>query len=781
VSPEKPLIRRWGDRHVSGHESVTILPGALTASPAAPPTRHGVHSWRIGAFPRRRVDQKGLTARLGLQDLFAGITCSVLSVAYCLSFATLIFSGPLSGLLGYGIAIGLLSASIGALVIGIRSTLPIVIAGPDSPTSAVLAVLVANFVHRLVAEATIDDVVKPAIVLMSLVTALTGAVLLLLGLTRAGRAIRFIPYPVIGGFLGATGWLIAVGGVQVTAGEHVTIDSASSLLNSSTSGKLLAALIVAAALLLARRWLRSALVVPAVLLIGVVGVHLTLLSLGIPLAEAQASGWMFGPQLNVVLAPPWDGDDLRRFPWEMLPSLAGDILSVVFVVAITLLLNTTGVELATRREADLDQELKSHGIANLIIATLGGYISVTSLSRTTINYLAGATGRLSAMTVAAILAAVIAVDSSFLGYVPKCVLGGLLFYLGADLLYRWLVDSSRRLALLEYLSLLGIAFIIIKWGFVAGLLIGVVIGCATFAFSASRIPVIKFSFDGSEYRSSLDRGPEELTVLAEYGDELQGMSLQGYLFFGSASRLHAHVKGLLAARPRCRFIVFDLRLVTGTDSSATNSFKQIKQVADGCGTQLALVNMTRELVSAFRTTGVISDDVLVVSDLDHALEQCENAIIAAHQTSGSEAKSLLAWLTQMVGAEHAHDLAKECQRLEVSAGEIIVRQGDAADSMHFILDGRVSVVVNGGNRPKVRVRSLGPHTMIGEMGLIAGQDRSATIEAEVPSVLYVLKADAFERVRATNPALFQALLAYVVTVMAERLSFANRAIEALQR
>jgi sulfate permease, SulP family len=227
-------------------------------------------------------------------------------------------------------------------VIGIRSTLPIVIAGPDSPTSAVLAVLVANFVHRLVAEGTIDDALKPAIVLMSLVTALTGAVLLLLGLTRAGRAIRFIPYPVIGGFLGATGWLIAVGGVQVTTGEHVTIDSASSLLNSSTSAKLLAGLIVAAALLLARRWLRSSLVVPAVLLIGVVGVHLALLSFGIPLAEAQASGWMFGPQLNVVLAPPWHGDDLRRFPWEMLPSLSGDILSVVFVVAITLLLNTTG-------------------------------------------------------------------------------------------------------------------------------------------------------------------------------------------------------------------------------------------------------------------------------------------------------------------------------------------------------------------------------------------------------------------------------------------------------
>ncbi len=783
---------------MSRRELITLLGGAAAASPIATRTRAEGRGWRIGTPTRFRrasgrkdviaadplpTDHRQETAllRVRLQDLFAGTICSVLSVAYCLSFATLIFSGPLSGWLGYGIAIGLLSASVGALVIGLRSTLPIAIAGPDSPTSALLAVLVANFVQRLVAQGASGDVLRPAIMLMALVTAVTGAVLLVLGVTRAGRAIRFVPYPVIGGFLGATGWLIVAGGAQVTTGQPVTIDGASALLDASAGAKLLAGAAIAIALLLGRHWLRSSFALPGLLVTATVAVHLVLPAFGIPLAEAQVSGWMFAPQSNVGLAAPWQGDELRRFPWEMLPALSGDILSVVFVVAITLLLNTTGIELTARREADLDHELKSNGIANLIIAALGGYISVTSLSRTTVNHLAGATGRLSAMTVAAVSAAVLAVDASFLGYVPKCVLGGLLFYLGADLLYRWLVDSARRLALIEYLSLLGIALIIVTWGFVAGLLIGVVIGCATFAFSASRIPVIKFSFDGSEYHSSLDRGPDELAVLTDHGDELQGLSLHGYLFFGSASRLHQHVKALLAARPHCRFLLFDLRLVTGIDSSATNSFRQIKQAADGCGTRLALVNMTREIESAFRITGVISDDVLVVSDLDHALEQCENEIIKAHRFPGSESRSLLAWLVQMVGAEHAHQLAKECHRVEVAAGETIVRQGDAADSMLFILEGRVSVVVNGGNRPKVRVRSLGPHTTIGEMGLIAGQARSATIEAEVASVLYVLKADAFEQVRDTNPALLQALLAYVVRVMAERLSFANRAIEVLQR
>ena len=424
---------------------------------------------------------------------------------------------------------------------------------------------------------------------------------------------------------------------------------------------------------------------------------------------------------------------------------------------------------------------RRHGIANLLIAALGGYVSVTSVSRTAVNYMAGATGRLSAITVAAITAGTIVVDPSLLGYLPKCVLGGLLLYLGGDLLYRWLVESSRRLAVLEYVSLLAIAFIIIKWGFVAGLLIGVVIGCTTFALNAGRIAVIKFSFDGSEYHSSLDRAPEELATLADHGSELQGMRLQGYLFFGSASQLHEHTRALLAAQPRCRFLLFDLRLVTGVDSSATHSFRQIKQLADRCRARLVLVNMTPDIQNAFKIAGLNSGDVIVASDLDHALEQCEDTIIKAHQAPGTEAVSLHNWLVKVVGADHARYLVHECRRLEIAAGEIIAREGEPADSMHFILKGRVSITVDVGDGRKQYIRSLGRHTTVGEMGLITGKVRNATIEAEVPSVLYVLKIDAFDRIKRNNPALYKALLTYVIKLMAERLSFANRSIGALLR
>lgn len=126
-------------------------------------------------------------------------------------------------------------------------------------------------------------------------------------------------------------------------------------------------------------------------------------------------------------------------------------------------------------------------------------------------------------------------------------------------------------------------------------------------------------------------------------------------------------------------------------------------------------------------------------------------------------------------------MVEQCERLELAPGDIVARQGQQADSMHFILEGRVDVIVNLDDGRSVRVRSLGRHTTIGEMGLITSRPRSATLQAEVASVLYMLSATAFEHIRNENPSLGQALLTFVVEVMAERLSYTNRAIGLLQR
>jgi len=399
-----------------------------------------------------------------------------------------------------------------------------------------------------------------------------------------------------------------------------------------------------------------------------------------------------------------------------------------------------------------------------------------------LNFNGGGSGRLSGLTVAAISALMLAIAPMLLGFMPKFVLGGLLLYLGADALHKWIVESRHRLSIPEYLSLLAIIVIIVQWGFIAGIPIGVVIGCATFALSAARIDSIKYNFDGSEYRSSLDRSRDDQALLSAHGRNIQGLNLQSYLFFGSANRLYQHVKALLARHPECRFLVFDFKLVTGIDSSAAYSFAQIKRIAHDRGVRLLLVHLPAATEKALRSSEFISNEVSIVAELDHALEWCENEVIAQHHGREQEEASLRDWFTQILDDEHdAATLMHHCERIEVDAGDTIVRAGDPADSMHFILEGRVGVMIPAGEDRTTRVRSLGRYTTIGEMGLVSHAPRSATIQAEVASILYVLSAEQFEAIKADDPALSQKLLIYFVTVMAERLSFANRTIAVLRR
>jgi SulP family sulfate permease len=479
---------------------------------------------------------------------------------------------------------------------------------------------------------------------------------------------------------------------------------------------------------------------------------------------------------------PWSGDGIIHYPWYTLPDLLGNLIAVIFVTASSALFNTTGIEVASHREADLERELNVTGLANILSGAFGGYTGCISVSRSILCFNGGGTGRLAGLTVAAISILMLAIAPMLLGYMPKFVLGGLLIYLGADQLHKWIIESRRRLSVTEYLSLLAIIVIILEWGFVPGVLIGVVIGCATFALSAARIDSIKYSFDGSEYRSSLDRSRNDQAVLAAHGGKIQGLNLQSYLFFGSANRLYQHVKALLVRHPECRFLVFDFKLVTGIDSSAAYSFAQIKRVAHDRGIRLVLVHLPPAAEKTLRSSGFISDDVGIVPELDHALEGCENEIIAQHQGLEREEASLRGWFTQILGTERdAASLMHRCERIEVDAGETIVRAGDAADSMHFILEGRVGIMIPANQERITRVRSLGRYTTIGEMGLVSHAPRSATIQAEVASILYVLSADQFEAIKADDPPLSQKLLTYFVAVMAERLTFANRTIAVLRR
>ena len=413
------------------------------------------------------------------RDVFAGLITSIVAVAYGLSFAALIFAPPLTPWIAYGIAATFLTTAISAAIIAARSSLPFAIAGPDGATAAVTATMVAHFLGQLDAEGAPDDLLAPVMIVMALSAALAGILLFGLGLARAGGAIRFVPYPVVGGFLGATGWLMVNGAARVVADKGLSVSIIGTFLDPSVMAKLAATAAIALALYFGlRRRGDSPYVLPGILLAGIGAAYLAFTLSGMTLSEARGK---VGCSRHRC----------RRTDLDLGPKRSPHI-------------SLAGAERSRRRSArrhvrDGDHHAAQHHRNRVRHPTrsrpparpedarrrqsgraaLGGYVSCISLSRTTLNYAAGGRGRLSGLVVAIVSGFVLTANPGFLAYVPKFVLGGLLLYLGFNLIQEWFIDSARRISLLEYASLLAIALLIIQIGFIAGVLIGVIIGCAT--------------------------------------------------------------------------------------------------------------------------------------------------------------------------------------------------------------------------------------------------------------------------------------------------------------
>jgi SulP family sulfate permease len=111
-----------------------------------------------------------------------------------------------------------------------------------------------------------------------------------------GRAIRYVPYPVVGGFLGATGCLLVFGAIRVITGQRLQLATLDRFANMLTLSELAAACAMALVLYLAWHRSRSTFGLPAILIGGIIFAHLAFWFAGISLVEAQAAGWTFEPR-----------------------------------------------------------------------------------------------------------------------------------------------------------------------------------------------------------------------------------------------------------------------------------------------------------------------------------------------------------------------------------------------------------------------------------------------------------------------------------------------------
>lgn len=144
-----------------------------------------------------------------LRDLVAGLVPPVVLVANIVSWGALMFPGDLSAGTSLAIWAMLIGSCIGGVWIALATSLPPISTGIDSPTAAVLVLLSsATAPGVLAATGSAQAAVESVMLVFTAATLVSGALLYGLGALRWGSYLRFVPSFVIGGFLGATGWLL---------------------------------------------------------------------------------------------------------------------------------------------------------------------------------------------------------------------------------------------------------------------------------------------------------------------------------------------------------------------------------------------------------------------------------------------------------------------------------------------------------------------------------------------------------------------------------------------
>lgn len=713
-------------------------------------------------------------------NLIAAGLCAVVAIAYAGSFGRLIFGGHLlEPFVGRAIVAALVSSVVVMAVLAWRSSFYFTLGGPDSNPVAILAFTFAAMSGEILRNAGAGAAgLLPTVLLFLFLSSIgCGVVLYALGRARWGRYVRYLPHPVVGGFLAGTGYMLSAGAWKMLTGQPLVRASLASIVEvhplalGFTVG-------TAATLLILSRAVKHYFVIPAVLLGATVVFHAMRLGWGLDLGAAR--------ELGLVLAPLQVGDwthfgnlPYPEIRWDLVSFHGKDFAAMTTVALITTLLNTTSIELAAGIEGDADRELKAVGLANIFAGLAGGMVAVISYNRSLLNLRGGANSRWAAVGSAALVLLAMLAAPWAIGWLPTPVLTGLILFLGVALLLTWLVDARRQMPVLDYLLLLAILGIVIAQGIVAGVVLGLIIACVSFVFTLSRSPAIRHDFTLRTRRSNVERPAAVAELLHAHGEAVRGFSLQGSLFFGTTSRLLDEVRLVLS---QTRYVVLDFRLVHSIDGSATVALTKLKKLCAETGLTLVLTDLAPELRAVLHYGDLDLDDpaLHLCADLDHGLEWCEEQLLRQLDPAASLAQTLGGVFTpDEIGYLESH-----FPRREIPAGTVLVRQGDAGRSMFIIETGRVSICLHveadkGAAARVLRLRAYPAGTIVGEMGFYTGAPRSADIIADTDTVAIELTTAHLGELERDAPAIAHQLHHFIARSLSQRLAAANDEIRAL--
>ncbi|MCA0199731.1 MAG: cyclic nucleotide-binding domain-containing protein [Proteobacteria bacterium] len=696
----------------------------------------------------------------------AGVITGLSAIIYSLSYGALLFAGPLSSLVAYAITITLITAVIGA-VVGVLSEGRSFIVGPDSNTITVLASILAVLGSMQLPGGPSGPL---ALQLALAAVALTGVFLALtfFFVARANLAqlVRYIPFAVMAGFLAATGWLIASGALNIIAGIPLSFAGLSRFLANPWRPELAFGIAIALILFVLAPRVASSVLIPAVMVGATAIVNFALQSDFCPPEYCAAHTWLFQNMAALPWTPPWELTLDLSDTGFLFDNLA-QMLIVAFVGLVTTLLSIASLELSYQREFDLNKILKQQAAAAGLSAMVGGFSPILSIGRSLLNHRAGG-DRLGGLIAGALCLATLLGAGNMISYVPKPALGGLVLFLGIGMLRQWLWDPCRSASRLEIAQIVSILLLVANFGFMVGFLAGVLLSCAVFIVTYSRLPIASVSTNLALFTSSVARSEAGTNLLRKHGEKTLLYRLRGYVFFGSASKID---KVFRAMAPDIEAIVIDFSSVSGIDSSAVGVFQRMLRRHQDKGTTFYLVysEPTERAVRAITLTSA-AQRIHYFDALDRAIETAEDHLIARRGGTPGRATAL----QFLADASARATFLGYCEQRRITRGEALCADGDMSNEVYFLESGGLEVVKVTTDKRVLRLAKLDAGSVVGELAFYTGEARTAAIVADVDSTVYVLRREDLKRLRESHPDLAAMFDHMVIHKVSHALTRANK-------
>jgi SulP family sulfate permease len=323
--------------------------------------------------------------------------------------------------------------------------------------------------------------------------------------------------------------------------------------------------------------------------------------------------------------------------------------------------------------------------------------------------------------------------------------------------------------------------IVIGFGFVMGVVVGLVVTIIVFALNYSRIPVARYSLSGASLSSHRKRSLNQERLLQGKGDQVYVLPLQGYIFFGSATNLVSQIRQRVQSSelPPPRWVLLDFQQVTGVDSSAIVSFIKLKQMARKNQFQIGLTGLSADLDPALQQGGIlVADDPICQAfpDLDRGMEWCETQLLESSKYRRPRSLPLSLQLKTFLtdDNEQISTLMQYLTPLQLKTGEAVFHQGDQPDALYFIESGDIETVSHIPPSHSRRLQQLGSGTLLGEVEFFTQEPYRFSAIADQNSKLYTLSRNQLIQLQTENPQVATLLSQFINELLATRLTDTQR-------